>query len=349
MSVEKMNFEKVIKENIPFTMVHTKVIQQITAHYLASAIWTYLLSLPPNWNVNKEHLKNMFKIGTGKLKEVMSFLKKCRLIEYVQERGQDGVLGKMAIRVLAGYDFVLIEENKLYTDMATGGTKAGRPVNRTTGPGTLQKIYNKNKTNKKENISCPSGDGRHIEKDHLYGFENFWTLYPRKEKKKRVAKIWAQNNLATIADKILAALQTRLDTEWRSKDLKFIPFPDTYLNQERWDDVLVDIVAAETRREKPQQDRLPNGSARDNPRPMIERSPYAGMRDWTEERLAREALQEAKRNHGCFSDKNSTECIEQGNVYAEEGNENRLHTPGLFNRNSARSGSVQKSTDYLLR
>jgi transcription initiation factor IIE alpha subunit len=85
MSIEKVDFQKVVKEQIPYTLVCTKVIQQIQDP-LALAMWVYLLSLPPEWNINKAQLKNHFKIGDNRLKRTLSFLSKSKLIEYVRKR-----------------------------------------------------------------------------------------------------------------------------------------------------------------------------------------------------------------------------------------------------------------------
>jgi len=66
-------------------------------------------------------------------------------------------------------------------------------------------------------------------------FEEFWTRYPTKVKKKPTLEIWKRKNLDKMIDIILLDLNKRI-----TKDLRwlegYIPDPTTYLNQERWTD-----------------------------------------------------------------------------------------------------------------
>jgi hypothetical protein len=66
-------------------------------------------------------------------------------------------------------------------------------------------------------------------------FDEFWSSYPRKLKKKYAREIWQRKKLDTHADVILADLNDRPsgDEQWREG---FIPHPSTYLNQELWHD-----------------------------------------------------------------------------------------------------------------
>lgn len=62
-------------------------------------------------------------------------------------------------------------------------------------------------------------------------FSVFWSLYPRKEGKKKSVEKWNKLKLAT-QQKIIDTLPKFLE----GKDLKFVPMPETYFNKERWDD-----------------------------------------------------------------------------------------------------------------
>ncbi len=72
-------------------------------------------------------------------------------------------------------------------------------------------------------------------------FENFWSLYPRKVSKKQTQKIWKKLKLTDeLYEKILKALQDYKQTEsWLKRNGQFIPYPSTWLNQERWDDEII--------------------------------------------------------------------------------------------------------------
>jgi len=103
-NIDKLDFKTIEHEKVPFTLIHTKVIQTITDHF-AGFIWVYLHSLPSNWKINKTHLQNHFDIGENKLKKHMAYLSKTNLIEYVQKRSASGQTGDLTIRVLNGINF----------------------------------------------------------------------------------------------------------------------------------------------------------------------------------------------------------------------------------------------------
>lgn len=69
-------------------------------------------------------------------------------------------------------------------------------------------------------------------------FDAFWQAYPRRVAKKAARTAWARlrPTPATLA-KILAALDwQRHQPAWEKDGGSFIPYPATWLNQERWED-----------------------------------------------------------------------------------------------------------------
>ena len=141
MSVEKFN-PLISGELIPYTQVDTKVIQTIK-NIEAGFIWVYLLTLPQDWQVIKQHVKNHFGIGDDKLKKIFAYLRRCNLIEYVRERDSLGKLRKSEIRILNGSRF---------NDPATG-VKTHRLADHTCGkPHTTNNIKNKLNKKHKRNI-----------------------------------------------------------------------------------------------------------------------------------------------------------------------------------------------------
>lgn len=69
-------------------------------------------------------------------------------------------------------------------------------------------------------------------------FDKFWQAYPRKVSKKQAQKSWKKINPSLeLFEKILKALEMVKQTEqWKKDNGKFIPYPATWLNQERWTD-----------------------------------------------------------------------------------------------------------------
>lgn len=66
-------------------------------------------------------------------------------------------------------------------------------------------------------------------------FAEFWSTYPTKVGRKPCAAKWKARKLDRVADVILADVRRRAaeDRKWRDG---YVPNPETYLNQERWND-----------------------------------------------------------------------------------------------------------------
>lgn len=180
-----MSVEKTISyEEIPYFQVYTHVVQNIN-HLEAGFVWVYLLSKPSNWQVIKEHLKNKFSIGDDKMKEILAYLNKHRLIEYITHRCPKGRIEKQEIKILNGSKFLNDEEVK---ELSTGDAKTDRSTgvknqpqaSHTCGFRGLQikedtnkrKSTNKRKTksfyeNEKKHDFAKSMDQMALEKKHI--------------------------------------------------------------------------------------------------------------------------------------------------------------------------------------
>lgn len=92
------------------------------------------------------------------------------------------------------------------------------------------KQESKNKTIKKQN--------KELNELQKKQFDKFWQAYPRKVSKKEAQKSWKKINPSLeLFEKILKALEMVKQTEqWKKDNGKFIPYPATWLNQERWTD-----------------------------------------------------------------------------------------------------------------
>ena len=71
--------------------------------------------------------------------------------------------------------------------------------------------------------------------DPMEGFDEFWSVYPKKEAKKAVTAKWKSRNLSVMAEQLISDVTSRLVNcrKWRDG---FAPNPLTYINQDRWDD-----------------------------------------------------------------------------------------------------------------
>jgi hypothetical protein len=64
-------------------------------------------------------------------------------------------------------------------------------------------------------------------------FARFWAAYPRKKAKQEARKAWDKAIKAADPERIIAAAQQLTDSR---PDLKYTPYPATWLNRESWDD-----------------------------------------------------------------------------------------------------------------
>ena len=84
-------------------------------------------------------------------------------------------------------------------------------------------------------------------------FDTFWSLYPRKVAKGDARKAWASTASIRppIAD-IVAAIRAQSQGEqWRKDFGMYIPYPATWLRQERWEDsTTIDLPAPERKKDR---------------------------------------------------------------------------------------------------
>jgi post-segregation antitoxin (ccd killing protein) len=82
-------------------------------------------------------------------------------------------------------------------------------------------------TNPNPDISCPNL------------FSEFWQAYPIQVNEVAAKKAWAKiKNPSATLPLILSALSRQKNSEqWQQENGKYIPYPATYLNERRWNDV----------------------------------------------------------------------------------------------------------------
>lgn len=88
--------------------------------------------------------------------------------------------------------------------------------------------------------------------DNENNFEKFWESYPRKVGKKNAQSAWKRLKVKPpLFERIMSSLELQKQSEqWRKDKGKFVPYPATWLNGERWEDS-VEHMGAITRRAEP--------------------------------------------------------------------------------------------------
>ena len=222
MSVQKYI---VSKESSNFTIVPNKVIQGLKSQPELLGFYVYLLSLPPEWSFHKTQLKDTLRIGIKKLEKFIGSLAQMRLVEVAQMRNERGHFAHFDLRILNGESFKIIELGDCAPRVNIRTTVNGR-----TDLGSYKRNIDKTNIEKEtfKNL-CASNDARK-------SFDAFWNIYPRKKDKQRAFKLWVDKGCHEIAQTIIdkVSLQVRQDAQW--KNVKFVPHPDTYLRNQRWED-----------------------------------------------------------------------------------------------------------------
>lgn len=134
-------------------------------------------------------------------------------------------------RYAASYD-------SLCAARAESGKKGGRPKNQTVFPESKEKQNNlsetetKTKTNTETNIPPKPPKGRTDAE-----FAEFWNAYPTKVGKQPARKAFDKVKVPvkTLVD---AIERQKCSSQWSKDGGQYIPNPATWLNQQRWEDVL---------------------------------------------------------------------------------------------------------------
>lgn len=196
MSIEKLDIAKLTQEKIPFTM-HLNYVLQNVRHPLALAIWVYLTSLPEGWEVHRNQLMEHFNVGRDKLKDALSYLHKNYLLEYSQDKLENGTFGTSHILVKSGHEFEVIHRN------ATGGLKNRRtekPLDGKTAP--IKEIRNTKEERDKNKSFCATAQ--------------------KKPKSKKPKSAWKEENSKRPewADKMDIAAQSKKQMEREAKHIE---------------------------------------------------------------------------------------------------------------------------------
>lgn len=76
--------------------------------------------------------------------------------------------------------------------------------------------------------------------DETYvSFEDFWMNWPKKTDKKNAEKVWKK---LKVTDELYQSIVNHCTRAYLKTDKQYIPNPSTYLNQERWNDEILETV-----------------------------------------------------------------------------------------------------------
>ena len=104
------------------------------------------------------------------------------------------------------------------------------------------------KTNSKSNVS--EAEKNRVDKnreEYTSSFDEFYSVYPKKKARQDALKAWlALKPDRALIETIVADVQAKRESEWKGKDMQYIPYPATYLRGKRWEDEQSDDSTGET-------------------------------------------------------------------------------------------------------
>lgn len=105
-----------------------------------------------------------------------------------------------------------------------------KPTNKST-----RKLTNDQPT-ANQRLTTNNNNNNNITNNIYVRFEEFWNAYPNKKAKKKAEQSWLKINPSEY-DKIMSSLgEYKKSEQWRAQGGRFVPYPSTWLNQERWND-----------------------------------------------------------------------------------------------------------------
>jgi len=80
-------------------------------------------------------------------------------------------------------------------------------------------------------------------------FERWWKVYPRKVSKKRCLAAWM--SIKPEVEFVIADTLNRIKNDFKWQEKQFIPYPETYVRGERWEDEVEPIPKGQSSEETP--------------------------------------------------------------------------------------------------
>ena len=176
MSVQKPNFSTLSKDNLPFTVIPNFIYDHVPS-LEAIALWSYLIHLPAQWEVNREHLMKRFDIGRDKLNKILKTLIDLYLIKYIWYKNSQGLVDKVSIHINDGMEFlnkVVNNQREESTTLKTRRVDASttlkihsvdNPVSGKTAP--IKEISNKKEEKDKKKRERPSLNSSSFKPDEI--------------------------------------------------------------------------------------------------------------------------------------------------------------------------------------
>ena len=214
-----------------FVMVPNAWARDESLSWPARGMLTYLLSHRPGWETSVAQLVHKGPAGRDAVMVILQDLEAHGYLKRTQQRGERGRLGST--------DYDVVDPAGTSSPQSDSPSTVG-PT--TVGPTTVdphpKKTSSSEDHEEKKTIKTSSSAGAAVASDQD-AFDEWWAAYPRKVGKGSARTAYARAAKKIDHEQLLAALKAYLFPT----DVKFVPHPSRWLNDERWSDVLPNQTA----------------------------------------------------------------------------------------------------------
>jgi uncharacterized protein YdaU (DUF1376 family) len=166
--------------------------------------------------------------------DTASVMRRLRLRSTDDERALNAVLTDFFERSEDGWHHRRIDQEiTAYHQMVEHASKAGKASAEARRIKANQRPLNDGSTNHK-----PITNNQEVNPlSNPAGFDEFWSAYPKRLKKKQCIDLWKKMKINGSLPAVLSSLTAqKASAEWKKDGGQYIPHPDVWLRNRRWED-----------------------------------------------------------------------------------------------------------------
>jgi predicted transcriptional regulator len=198
----------------PFAQVPNSAIRDPEISPNAFRLLAYLMSHKEGYELTYGQIERQTTLGRYAINEAIKILTNKGWLKTERTKKDNGQFGPTSFHILNP------NEPEQLDSVADGSSE---------GHSTMEQPTDIKNTNYLENTKT--------KEKHLKGFDEFWNLYPKKIAKADALKAWNKATKSKTADELLKL--TKAYAEGKLPELKYIPYPASWLNKGLYESVEV--------------------------------------------------------------------------------------------------------------
>jgi predicted transcriptional regulator len=198
----------------PFAQVPNSAIRDPEISPNAFRLLAYLMSHKEGYELTYGQIERQTTLGRYAINEAIKILTNKGWLKTERTKKDNGQFGPTSFHILNP------NEPEQVDSVADGSSE---------GHSTMEQPTDIKNTNYLENTKT--------KEKHLKGFDEFWNLYPKKIAKGDALKAWNKAIKSKTADELLKL--TKAYAEGKLPELKYIPYPASWLNKGLYESVEV--------------------------------------------------------------------------------------------------------------